>query len=117
MLGNITIANNGLCGNLANRICAGPDFISGCAGDDGGPVVCDDRLYGLIDLTHVSYCNATFAGRHTSYINIADYYEWIVATMASAPDEDDAVDTGESAQSMFSVITLISSAILLKLFN
>lgn len=107
--------NNNLCGNIPNRICAGPDFISGCSGDDGGPVICNNRLFGLIDFTDAHYCSQTVAGRHTPYINIPDYHEWIVETIAASPVLDN--DDGDASQIVFSVITLISSALLSIFFN
>ena len=114
MTGNINIVNSNLCGNLPNRICAGPDYVSGCPGDDGGPVVCNGILSGLIDFTDANYCSNTVAGRHTPYINIADYYAWIVENSIQPPNVD---DNGGAAQIAFSLIALASSAILLKLFN
>lgn len=111
LTGNIVTVDNGLCsGNMANRFCAGPDFISGCAGDDGGPVVCNNQLVGLIDFTDLTYCNTTSAGRHHAYINIADYSEWI--------NEHISATTPGSASNVFmSGLMLLSGVFVLKFFN
>lgn len=82
-----TIVQNEVCGNMPNSICAGPDFVSGCADDDGGPVVCD--LSELIDFTDIHYCHNTVPGRHTPYIKIAAYRDWITLVVCEAPTESD----------------------------
>lgn len=113
--GNITIVNSEVCpGNMENRFCAGPDFVSGCAGDDGGPVVCNGQLYGLIDFTEIHHCGNAAPGRHTAYINIADYYEWIMEHLPPTPIED-----GNSGvtQMIFSSAMLISAVAVLKMFR
>lgn len=113
LTGNIVTVTNDLCTvNMANRFCAGPDYISGCAGDDGGPVVCNNQLVGLIDFTDLNYCNTSSTGRHTAYINIAAYHEWIIENMAATMPE-----SGSATQAFISSLMLISSVAILKFFN
>jgi hypothetical protein len=84
------------------------------AGDDGGPVVCDNLLFGLIDFTTNNYCNTSVPGRHTPYINIADYHEWIMQHLIT----DTPVDDNDSAtQMLISGLMLLSSAVFLKFLN
>lgn len=98
-MGNINIVNNLMCGNGPNRI---------CAGDDGGPVFCNNRVFGLIGLTDIHYCSNSVSGRHTPYINIANYHDWIVAQINTDND-------GDSAQKQFiNSFLIISVTALLK---
>lgn len=113
LTGNIVTVNNDLCtGNMANRFCAGPEHVSGCAGDDGGPVVCNNQLVGLIDFTDLSHCNTSSIGRHNAYINIASYHEWIMEHMAATSNERDS-----ATQVFISSLMLISGVTILKFFN
>lgn len=115
LAGNINIVSNNICGNRPNQICAGPDFISGCAGDDGGPVVCNDRLFGLIDFTDIHYCNNSLPGRHTSYISIANYHDWI--TLHLVTQENDGDQNGGAAQILIGGVMFIAATVVLKFFN
>lgn len=116
LAGNITTVNSEMCpGNMQNRFCAGPDFVSGCAGDDGGPVVCNGLLYGLIDFTEAHHCGNNVPGRHTAYINIADYFDWITEHLPpTTPIED---GNNGVTQIVFSSAMLVAAAVVLKMFK
>lgn len=114
---NITIVQNEVCGNMSNRICAGPDTVSGCAGDDGGPTVCENRLSGLIDYTDIHYCNNTVQGRHTPYINIAAYRDWITLVVGEAPAVDETPIESDGERILISCSIMLFAAFFLKLFG
>lgn len=94
--GDITIVENDLCGNPENSICAGPDHVYPCAGDDGSPVVCNNVIYGLVGYRHSSDCDPP-RHRYTSYVNTADYYDWIIEQVT--PD-----GAGQIFSSVFSIL-------------
>lgn len=115
LAGNISIVSSEVCpGNMQNRFCAGPDFVSGCAGDDGGPVVCNGLLYGLIDFTEAHHCGNAVPGRHTAYINIADYFDWITEHLPPTSVEE---DNSGVTQMVFSGAMLLAAAVVLKVFK
>lgn len=74
--GQITTVNRDIChAKLVNRFCASPDFFGGCKGYDGGAVVDNKTLFGLIDYRSDDYCNESLDGH--LYIDITKYNEWI----------------------------------------
>ena len=78
MRGSVNVVNMNLCSNLTNRICAGQDNIHGCPGDDGGPFICNDKVFGLIDFKPTDHCEKDNLDKYENYINVADYYKWIM---------------------------------------
>ncbi|CAO1360598.1 unnamed protein product [Diamesa hyperborea] len=82
--GNVTIINNTLCTDITmneGRVCAGPDFIRACQYDDGGPLICNGSLFGLIDYKTSDHCTNVRTGQHDHYINIATYHSWIMSVL------------------------------------
>ncbi|CAO1386838.1 unnamed protein product [Diamesa serratosioi] len=79
--GRVNVVHINVCNNVPNRICAGPDHVRGCPGDDGGPFVCNNVVYGLIDFKNGNHCEKDIPGRYEYYINVADYYQWITKQM------------------------------------
>ncbi|CAO1383660.1 unnamed protein product [Diamesa tonsa] len=83
MTGRVNVVDISLCNNVPNRICAGPDYIRGCPGDDGGPLVCNNVVYGLIDFKNGNHCELDSQGRYEYYIRIADYHTWIMQVIST----------------------------------
>lgn len=78
--GGITVLDRNICTEASvNRFCAGPSFYGGCEGDDGGAVIADSKLYGLIDYRPPSYCTETHPAH--LYVDVSVYREWIVETI------------------------------------
>lgn len=65
-----------------NHFCAGPDFIGGCEGDDGGAVVCDGMLFGLVGWRYEDYCQETYNAH--MYVDIAPFHQWIYAVTSKS---------------------------------
>lgn len=108
--GNVTIVNNSLCTDVtmnADRICAGPDHIRACQYDDGGPLICNLTLFGLIDFKTPDHCTNVRTGQHDHYINIASYHSWIMSIVPS-PVSDGAKHT------VFSYLLIVISVLVLK---
>ena len=83
LTGGITVLHRESCPqNLNNRFCAGPSFFGGCQGDDGGAVVLNASLFGLIDFRTAEYCSGTYPGH--LYIKTTDYNEWIKEVINSS---------------------------------
>ena len=120
MTGRVNVVNISLCNNFPNRICAGPDHIRGCPGDDGGPFVCSNVVYGLIDFKNNNHCELNSLGRYEYYIRIADYYTWIMEVIAATTVTTTTTPKGDgngAAQTVTSVIFLSLTVILLIFIN
>lgn len=79
--GQVTVLDRNICPQTFNsRFCAGPSFFGGCQGDDGGAVVFNQTLYGLVDYRSSDYCNEAGAEGHL-YVDIVEYREWIESTV------------------------------------
>lgn len=76
--GRINVTVRSVCAHtFDNRFCAGPNFIGGCYGDDGGAAAFDGQLYGLIDYRPSQYCNETRAAH--LYVDVFEYRDWIAS--------------------------------------
>ena len=121
MTGSVNVVNISLCNNVPNRICAGPDYVRGCPGDDGGPFVCNNEVYGLIDFKNGNHCEINSSERYEYYIRIADYYTWIMEVIAASTTNTTTTtpkDDGNSAvQKVQSVLLSTLSVILLVIAN
>lgn len=78
--GTVAITKRDRCNIPPNKLttttlCAGPYNVNGCEKDAGGPIVCDDMLYGLIDYRPPG-CTVNI-NRLGTYIDISNYYDWI----------------------------------------
>jgi len=102
--GSIKVNERDICPQShGNRFCAGPTFMGGCQGDDGGAVIANNTLYGLIDYRSADYCREEQPGH--LYINVADYSDWIRDTINS------------SSMLMASLLPMLLAAFLMKLTN
>ncbi|CAO1383641.1 unnamed protein product [Diamesa tonsa] len=93
MKGSVNVVNTSLCFDFANRVCAGPDNIRGCPGDDGGPLICNNKVYGLIDFKNIDHCKVDNRGRYEYYINVADYYKWIMEVIGTTTNTTTTIGT------------------------
>lgn len=85
-----------------NHFCAGPSHLGGCEGDDGGAVVCDDVLSGLIGWRYEDYCKDTYNAH--LYVNLENFREW-------------TVDFTSSSDRMYSSISFVALAIVSLIWN
>lgn len=110
---NVIIINNTLCTEVTmnnSRICAGPDHVRACQYDDGGPLICNGTLFGLIDYKAPDHCTNVRAGKHDHYINIASFHSWIMSVVP-IPVTDAANHT------FVSYLLILISVGILKYFN
>lgn len=67
----------------STTLCAGPYYVNGCETDDGSPLVCNNKLYGLIDYRSTEYCSMIMTNRLGTYIDLSEFHEWIAEHSAS----------------------------------
>lgn len=117
IMGNVTIISNNLCTEdvmTDGRICAGPDYIRACQYDDGGPLICNGTLFGLIDYKTSDHCASVRSGQYDHYINIATYHSWITSVLpflATDSNNDVANNT------LVSYLLILISVLILKLVD
>ena len=117
MTGRVTVVNTSLCFDYINRICAGPDYIRGCPGDDGGPLVCNNVVYGLIDFKNGNHCELESTGRYEYYVRIADHHTWIMQYVAAMlPTTTTPRDDGDGAAQIATSILLLTFTVILSVF-
>lgn len=80
--GEVEIEKIEKCDDASNKItsttlCAGPYFVNGCETDDGSPMICNNKLHGLINFRPLHYCSAINPNRLGTYIDLSVYYDWI----------------------------------------
>ncbi|CAO1306208.1 unnamed protein product [Diamesa serratosioi] len=114
--GSVTIMNNALCTDVTmdeSRICAGPDHIRACQYDDGGPLVCNETLFGLIGYKAPDHCVSVRSGQYEHYVNIAMYRSWIISIVPFPSDSD-----GDAAiHSLVSYLLIVISVLILKFLD
>ncbi|CAO1386858.1 unnamed protein product [Diamesa serratosioi] len=88
----------------STTLCAGPYNTNGCETDDGGPIMCGNTLYGIIDYRAKGFCNKILMNRLGTYIDIAQYHDWIMAH-------------GASSRIIINGLLLLVSAVVIKLIN
>lgn len=66
--------------------------------------MCGNTLHGLIDYRAKGFCNKIVMNRMGTYINIAPFHDWIVAT-------------GASSKIIINGLLLLISGIIIKLIN
>jgi hypothetical protein len=81
--GDVEIEDISACDTTTNKItsttiCAGPYHVNGCETDDGGPVICNNKVVGLIDYRPEGYCSRIITNRLGTYVDIAAYHDWII---------------------------------------
>ncbi|CAO1415173.1 unnamed protein product [Diamesa hyperborea] len=103
----VNVVHINICNNVPNRICAGPDHVRGCPGDDGGPFICNNVVYGLIDFKDGNHCEKDIPGRYEYYINVADYYKWITKQMTISTGST----TKDSGSGTLLILLLIFSVV------
>lgn len=86
--GDVVIENRDECDVVSNKVtsttlCAGPYFVNGCETDDGSPLVCNGKLYGLIDFRSDEYCSKIIMNRLGTYVDISQFHDWIQEHAAS----------------------------------
>lgn len=118
MTGRVNVVNISLCFDYINRICTGPDHIRGCPGDDGGPLVCNNVVYGLIDFKNGNHCELDSFGRYEYYIRLADYYTWIQEVIATSTPTTTTTpkDDGNNAVKTITSLLLSTFTVILFLF-
>lgn len=89
MSGEVQIVEKNKCDISSNKItsttlCAGPYFVNGCETDDGSPMVCGNKIHGLIDFRAVEYCSMIITNRLGTYIDISEFRDWIATHQNSA---------------------------------
>lgn len=84
LTGRITVVNRTECSETfaVNRFCAGPSFYGGCQGDDGGAVIANGKLYGLVDYRSSEYCLNTIPAH--LFVDVVAHREWIETTVFGA---------------------------------
>lgn len=81
--GDITVIDTAECVfTYKNHFCAGPDYLGGCEGDDGGATVCDGVLYGLVGWRFEDYC-LDYYNAHM-YIDVAPFHDWVIELTAGS---------------------------------
>lgn len=107
LTGRITVVNRTQCPEtFVNRFCAGPSFFGGCQGDDGGAVIANGLLYGLIDYRSAEYCLDTNPVH--LYVDVAGTHrEWIETTVFGAFFPTKTQGSSKQAASVL-LITLIA---------
>lgn len=79
--GRVTVLHRTTCPqSFILRFCAGPAFYGGCQGDDGGAVVADGLLYGLVDYRSTTYCTAESTPPTHLYVDVFEHRDWILTT-------------------------------------
>lgn len=81
--GDVEIEDVNECDTTMNKIttttiCAGPYQVNGCETDDGGPLICNGKVFGLIDYRHDGFCSRIYTNRLGTYVDISQYHDWIV---------------------------------------
>ncbi|KAG5676492.1 hypothetical protein PVAND_006323 [Polypedilum vanderplanki] len=78
LVGKIEIYDISACHheNRESMICSNSNT-SPCNGDEGGPVVCNHHVSGIIDYFDFNHCRIDVEIRRTTYMNVADYRNWI----------------------------------------
>lgn len=51
--------------------------MNGCETDDGSPLVCNRKLFGLIDFRPNDYCSKTVFDRLGTYVDLSEFHDWI----------------------------------------
>lgn len=82
LTGEISIDDISACDTTTNKItsttlCAGPYHVNGCETDDGAPLICGGRLFGLVDHRPQGYCSRIITSRLGTYVDISAYHDWI----------------------------------------
>lgn len=67
----------------SSTLCAGPYMVNGCETDDGSPLVCRNKLYGLIDYRSPDYCSQTIINRLGTYVDLSQFNDWIIEHSAA----------------------------------
>lgn len=102
LTGRIVVVDRETCPQtFNNRFCAGPMNFGGCQGDDGGAVVTNSLLYGLVDYRSSMYCEETQPAH--LYVDIVPYRAWIQHTINSSTKQ---------IVSIFLVVAAISTQII-----
>ena len=92
-----------------DRICAGPDHVRACQYDDGGPLICDGTLFGLIDYKTPDHCANVRTGHHDHYINIASFHSWILSVVPNPASDDNGANP-----TLVSYLLILISVMVLK---
>lgn len=88
----------------STTICAGPYFVDGCESDDGSPLVCRHKLFGLVGYRAPGYCSMVITNRLGTYVDLSAFHEWIA-------------ERSGSTRIIFKTIMLLLSAFVIKILS
>lgn len=86
--GDVIIESTDKCDVTDNKmtsttLCAGPYFVNGCETDEGGPLVCNNKVHALIDYRSPHYCGSTNVNRLGTYVDLSEFRDWIAERASS----------------------------------
>jgi len=114
LTGSVEITEREKCNvNALNKItsttlCAGPFNVNACKSDEGGPLLCNNVLYGLIDYRAADYCHASHTNLLGTYNDLSSFNEWI---------SENADVTGAAPHAILKLSCLVLASIIIIAFN
>ena len=88
----------------SSTLCAGPYSVNGCETDDGAPLMCNNKLFGLIDYRPAHYCSEIHTNRLGTYVDLSQFHDWIA-------------EHAGSEKAVLSAVTIIVSLLILKVLS